>query len=137
VKCVLIQYSSNMSVMEQDQAYQPAINSYLPHIRKSYAQQEWVYEDGKEEYEKLQVANANKRGFKLLWKKIKDLFPEMICALILVLAFWLKWCPSDDLCSKCQTCYKHKDCIFYTNFICKWVLSSCRKSGRHIANCFT
>merc|ERR1712212_349109 len=83
------------------------------------------------------VANANQRGFKLLWKKVKDLFPEMICALILVLAFWLKWCPSDDLCSKCQSCYKHKDCIFYTNFICKWVLSSCRKSGRHIANCFT
>ena len=53
-----------------------------------------MYEDAKEEYEKIERNNDYNKGIKALWKNGKGLVPKIACALILPIAFWYRFCRS-------------------------------------------
>ena len=115
---------------------QPTGDLYLPRIKKSYVQQKWVYPEAMEEYEKLKSQDETKKGFKRLWSKVKSLAPEIVCSLLIILAFWIRLCPSEELCIQCKNCEKGQGCNIYMKVMCKWITHSCRNTVMHSASCF-
>merc|ERR1711894_492194 len=130
------QKNIKMSEMQQESMYQEEqpTNVTFPIIKRRYVENKWENPEAIKRYEALR--SGKQAALNRSWSNIKSFAPELVCMSLLILALWVKNCPSDDLCSQCQSCARENDCNIFMMITCKWISYSCQKYAANWFGCF-